>query len=297
MPEFAAALPRFVTLVVCAPLVMGCTGLLTSSAPKVTRAAVPAAIDESLNTFDEPATRRRVAELMGTPEMQRAAGELGGAAVDGAVDGASSTRSEERLSRLTAQLTDTFTRSLAEGLENERGRIRATLDTTAAEATHAASRAAADELRESIGPAVRESLVTALRSPDLRAALDETVMDATTSASRAVQAQAPHERPLLERLHNLVTFAWLIALGVAIALAILFVRALRGRWRAEARRRAIAQELVSNAIEATKEQPWANELRDVLTNALADLIAADQAEERAEHVRGRRWRQPRTTGA
>ncbi len=292
MPELRAPRPCLVALVVYAPLIVGCAGILSSKAPQVTRAAVPVAIDESLNTLDKPATRQRVAELLATPEMQRAVSQLGTAAVDGA----SSTASEERLNRLTTQMTDAFTRALAQGLEREQSRLGATIDTTAASATHAVSRAAADEVRESVGPAVRESLVAALRSPDLRAALDETVTDAATSASNAIRAQTPQKRPLLERMHNLVTFGWLIALGVAVGLAILFVRALRGRERAEVKRRAIAEELVSNTIEATKDKPWSNELRDALTKALADFEAADQLEERSEHLPGpRRWRQRRAT--
>ena len=237
---------------------MGCAGVLQSKAADSTRAAAPVAIDESLTTLDDPAVRARVAQLMGTAETQRAVRELGSSAVDGVIDGASSTRTEGELTRLTARLSDVAAEGLVRGLEAQQTRLTRRLTVaTAGDATRAASRAAVEELRTRLGPALRESMVDALRSPDLREAIDQTVTNAGKSAAAAIEAQRPKGAPpLLERLQNLVTFAWLIALGLAVGLAILFIRELRGRWRAEAKRRAIAEELVVNAIEGDEERPW-----------------------------------------
>ena len=283
MPSVRAALPYVPAFLVLTPLLASCGPLLTSNVAKATRTAAPVAVDETLKTFDDPATRQRVAHLMGTPEMQQAIGELGAAASQGAIEDATSTQTQERLSHLTTRLTEAFSRALAQGMAEQQQKLSDSVDTVAANATHAAMNTAATDMRESFGPAVRESVVAALQSPDLRAALDETVSHATTSAAAALHGGEAPERPLLQRLQNLVTFAWLLAVGCAIGVAVLFVHALRGRWRAEARRRAVAEELVSNAIDASKGTPWSNELRNVLTKSLADVVASDRAAGRAQH--------------
>jgi hypothetical protein len=250
---------------VCALLANGCGVWAASAAPKAVRTATPVAIDESLKTFDDPANRERVANLMGSPEMQRAMVALGTAAAEGAVDTASSGDSEQRLTQLTTQITDAFTSALARSFDEHRSLVQS----GAADATHAAMGAASQDLRESLGPAIRESFVTALRAPDLREALNETVADAAKAARASVQE--PHERPLLERLHNLVTFAWLVALAFVIAMAVLYVRVYRSRRRVEASRRAGAEEVVSRVLEKAKGEPWSKQLRDVLTEALAEV--------------------------
>jgi hypothetical protein len=238
---------------------------------------VPAAVDETLNTLDDPGTRTRIADVMGTPEMQRAMSELGAAASQGVIQDFSSEQTDARLDALTGRLTEAFTRALARGMAEQERALTGAVEVATTTATHAAMRAAADEMQKSFGPAVRESLVAALRSPDLRAALDETVVDATVSAKTALNGGELPERPLLARLQNLVTFAWWIAAASLVALLAFAVRALRGRRRrAEVQRRAIAEEFVAHAVEASKGRPWCDELRQWLTGALADRVAADR---------------------
>jgi hypothetical protein len=231
----------------------------------VVRSATPVAVDETLKTFDDPAYRERVANLMGSPEMQRALAQLGTAAAQGAVDSASNSDTEQRLTQLTTQITDAFTTALARSFDEN----RRMLQSGAADATHAAMGAASEDLRELLGPAIRESFVAALKAPDLREALDETVADAAKSASVAIRP--PQKRPLMERLQNLITFGWLVALAFAMGMGVLFVRVYRSRRRADASRRAGAEEVVSRALEKAKGEPWSSQLRDVLTEALADL--------------------------
>jgi hypothetical protein len=229
----SAALRRAPVLVACTVLVAACQPFLIASAPKVTRAAVPAAVDETLNTLNDPGTRQRVADLMGTPEMQQAVGDLAAAASERVIRDVSSDEADERLAEVTARLTDAFTRALVRGLGEQQRALSDAVDAAAATATHAAMRAAAEDMRGSLGPAVREALVDALGSPDLRAAIDETVVEATTSAKTSLNGGELPSRPLLARLQNLVTFAWCVAaasvLALLVGVGVLVVRARRRR--------------------------------------------------------------------
>jgi hypothetical protein len=186
----------------------------------------------------------------------------------------SSEQTDARLTALTGRLTEAFTQALARAVAQQQHALAGAVDEATTTATHAAMRAAAEDMQNSFGPAVRESLVAALRSPDLRASLDETVVDATVSAKTAMNGGELPDRPLLTRLQNLITFAWCIAAASLVALAVFAVRTLRGRGRrAEVQRRAVAEELVAHAIESSKGKPWSDELRQMLTGELADRVA------------------------
>ncbi len=198
---------------------------------------------------------------------------------------------EARFQALTGGLSDQFAHAL--GLELTREVIPAArasllrplspeqekalsdaLSEVAGDATRKSLQVAAEEVPLSIGPAMRRSLVTELRSPELREAIAQTMADVTRETlirSRAVirEMQAEPGAPgLLPRLDRLVNLAWAIAVGVAVGLSVLFVRALTAYRRDDAARRNAAAELASRAMDAARGKPWAAELGDLLKEQL-----------------------------
>jgi hypothetical protein len=198
---------------------------------------------------------------------------------------------EARFQALTAGLADQFARAL--GLELTREVIPAAraslvhplspeqekalsnaLSEVAGDATRTSLRVAAEEVPLSIGPALRRSMVMELRSPELRETIAQTMADVTRETlirSRAVIREMqtePGGPGLLQRLDRLVNLAWAIAVGVAVGLSVLFVRALSVHLRDDAARRNAATELASRAMDAARGKPWAAELGDLLKEQL-----------------------------
>lgn len=222
---------------------------------------------------------------------------------------------EERLHALTKGVADEFSHAL--GLELTREVIPAaraslvgplspeqekaldkTLSTVAGDMTRASLRVAAEEVPNSIGPAMRRSLAMELRSPELREAIAQTMADVTRETltrSRAViremQTQ-PHEPGLIERLDRLLNLAWAMTIGVAVGLGVLFVRALSVYRRDDSARRDAAADLASRTLKAAREKPWAAELGDLLKEQLR--VAESVGPRRTRRGRWGRWsRTPR----
>lgn len=223
-----------------------------------------------------------------------------------------SAEEEARFQALTAGLSDQFAHAL--GLELTREVIPAAraslvrplspeqekalsdaLSEVAGDATRASLRVAAEEVPLSIGPAMRRSVVMELRSPELREAIAQTMADVTRETlirSRAVirEMQTEPGGPwLLQRLDRLVNLAWAIAIGVAVGLSILFVRALSAHRREDAARRNATTELASRAMDAARGKPWAAELGDLLK----DQLRATESVAAPRRGFGRRARWPR----
>jgi hypothetical protein len=207
----------------CALLLAACGATVRSAAVQVPRIAVPVAIDEALKSFGDADTQARIADMMATPEMQRIVREFGVAMAQGGIDGASSQEMNERFTRLSVIAGEGLARALASAADSM---------------TRTWMRASADELPDTIGPALRRSLVTELRSPELQGAIAETVANITRQAltsSRDVIAglpAQPHVTGLVDRIDHLLTLVWVLAIAFAAGAGVLFVKAITSKRRA-----------------------------------------------------------------
>jgi hypothetical protein len=256
-------------LVVVVLSLTGCGPTVRSAASDVPRIAVPITVDRLLDSLEDPRVRTRIARIMATPEMQQAVEEFGAAVARGAVENASTEEARARLAELSTRVADAFTQALADGLSPDHALGRA-LSGSATEATHDSLRAAAEEIPASVAPAVRQALVTELGTPELRKAIADTTADVTRETlikSRDVigemQSQ-PHPRGLIERIDRLLTFGWLLGIGVAAGASVLFIRAMTAQRRIEATRLDGASELADRAAAASQGKPWSDELQALL---------------------------------
>jgi hypothetical protein len=281
------------------PSLMGCEATVRSAANEVPRIAVPITVDTLLDSLEDPRVRERIARLMETPEMQRAVGESGAAAVRGALEGAASEETRQRLTALSTEIAEAFTRAVAEGLSPDQALGRA-LNGSIARVTRESVRAAAGEVPASLGPAVRQSLIKELATPELRKAIADTTADVTRETlvkSRDViedmQAQ-PHRGGLIERVDRLLLFGWLLGIAGAVGGAVLFTRAMSQNRRIEATRLDGASELAARALSAAEGKPWSSELRALLREQVRSAEEVSRVRERSG---GGRWSPPRSRRA
>ena len=213
------ALAFVLGLSAAAPLLGGCAAHVAAAAARVPKAAVPAVVNASLASLEDPATRGRMAAIAGTPEMQQVVRGVSRSAVEGV-------------------LANPMFQPAA---------LRRTLRDGAADATRAALRVAADETPRTLAPALRSSIVDSLAAPDLRDAVAMTASDATRAALRSsfdVLKQLHEEEgipQLIATLQRLLAAIVIGALVVGMALAALLVWALSVNRRARRLARQIDQ--------------------------------------------------------
>ncbi len=234
----------------------GCTEAVRSASVEASRSVVPIVVDKSLESFEDPATRARVQQILGTPEMQAAIRETARAVVLGMLE----PESEASIQAAAGRLTDTVAAVLANDLhdkiipasvdgmrsalaqslsaEDERALARA-VNSVVAQATGAAIRSASDELPRTLGPAMRTALVDGLNSPELRQAVDGVISDATRSALLSsrdliIELKEHPEGPgplvqLVDRVQRLLVAAIVATFVVGTLLGSLLVMVLRYR--------------------------------------------------------------------
>jgi hypothetical protein len=187
----------------------------------VPRAAVPVVVDESLKSLEEPRNQQRISQIFGKPEMQRAVGETARAAVEGVVENV----------RLTPQ---------------QRAAVARDVDAVVAGATRVALASASAEVPRTLGPAVSESLATALDSPRLHGAIVDSAADATRAAlvtSRTVLEEMHQEEQgpdIFGRMRRLIiaacaSFFALGACAAALGAWAIHLRAVQKRTRSLSR--------------------------------------------------------------
>jgi hypothetical protein len=234
---------------------LGCAGAIRSASVDASRAAVPVVVDQALGSFEDPANRERVEQILGTPEMQRAIQETSRAVVIGALEPATG----DRIQGVTAEMTRTVADVLAEQLRDQlipasieglRAAVRAeapeaskglaaALREAVAQATKTAIDSAARELPGTLAPAVRASIVESLEAPDLRASVTGIASDATRAAllaSRDVlvdlheheEGEGPIAR-MIDRVQRMVLAAIVATFCVGALVGGLVVFALRFR--------------------------------------------------------------------
>jgi hypothetical protein len=229
----------------------GCGATIRSAASEAPRVAVPIVIDETVKSMEDPAMRERVARVMATPEMQQVIRQIAAAATAGALDEASTDGESARLARVGGTVMKAISRALVEVLTedvitepNSRvalQKLEAGIVHTTALATKVAVRAAGEEIPQTLGPAIGNSLATELESPELRTALSSAVADSTKAAFSGVRQQIidirepkkPGKPPtLLQRLGNAIMGAWLLAFVLGAGLVALLTWGVNARQRA-----------------------------------------------------------------
>jgi hypothetical protein len=204
----------------------GCAARLRSAATELPHQAVPAVIEESVRGAENPELRSRVAAIVETPEVKRA--------IDAAV--------KEGVDAALAELTSKVSRA----------KLQSVVTSTSVAVGEGVMQGAAREIPQSVGPAVRQSLVHELERPDLRDALGSVVADSVTRIFAGTQAaledyqkrnEAAGRRGPVQKLTDALTMSWGIAFVVGVVLIALVATIIVSRRRAHRYHFAIARAL------------------------------------------------------
>lgn len=221
----------------CLLSAFGCAPTLQGAAKELAKGAAPAAIDEGLKALDEPRTRARIAELLASPEVQKAIRDLAGAATEGVTQALSDAQLANRTAELGKGIAALATRAAVDAAldqstspANQR-RLQQMAAAAADSAVRGALRAFAEELPTTVGPALRESLrrdVAAsvpalLNAPEVRSALAQSVYEIArqtvlgSNAGLAELEQRSSKKGALARLAGFVANGgWVLACGLLV---------------------------------------------------------------------------------
>jgi len=242
----------------------GCTPAVHAASAEIPKTATPAVADASLKVLEDPQTRDRIAAVLGTPEVQKALAEISEGLSIGVLDGLSREQLAQRLKDL-----DPVVRRLAGAIGD------------------AIVRSAADEVRRSLGPAIREALdedmapafAAMLRTPELRDALGEATREVAKQAvygSNDALASLAEQRKLTRNgpIGAIGAFfdgrTWLLVLlAVAAAFAIPLAwlvkeRAAAKRYHLEAERRTAETASLLRALDEMGDAPISRDLLSLL---------------------------------
>ena len=144
-------------------LAPGCGATVAKLSAEIPKAAAPAAVEASLDTFEDPETRARMARLLATPEIRAIQRELAAGLLDAAL---SSLGDGERIRRIDA-LTSRAVARMLQGASHE-------LPSLAAEVT-----------RGAVGGAL-DAAVTPARTRSIERAVGAVVESTVRSAARGL---------------------------------------------------------------------------------------------------------------
>lgn len=145
---------------------------VTGVNPGIARQTTPAVIDEGLRKLDEAETKRRIEQMMASPEMKAVMQEL----IAGLVDGSLSTLSDEQRSARIAELTTHTLRKVA------RSAVEGALDGATSEEHQRSLRRFAGSLMAASIEQVKQSLDDAKLGTSVSSALSEQVGPAMEKA-------------------------------------------------------------------------------------------------------------------
>jgi hypothetical protein len=312
---------RAVVLIILGWTVTGCIG---SAASTASRKATPVVIDTTLDEMERPEQRARMAAIMGTPEMQQTLRNMGSALTEGAVEGLGDEAMSAKLAPFIERISELIVSTLQRDLH---GRLAPAAAAIATEVAQASVRAAADEipntlapameraLTEHIGPALevvmRENITrgatAALSHPDVEKelgtavrGLSHDVVLGSNDAMTELRARSEHQGGLLAHLSRMFRgIAWAIFLAVAAAVAIvtfLIVRLTRShRELASIRRDLAANETLLIALvtaaDSGETKEWLPDIREKVRARVRSLAAERPPQRRPRHF-GRRKRAP-----
>jgi|GEM_PF-1588933 len=292
-----------------------CAPTVKSASSSATRGAVPAAADASLSLLEDPATRQRVAAALGTPEMQLALRELSSGLSQGVVKGLASDEMNAHTQKLVGSFLHTFMVQLGREMNVAidsafatalSPRHRQQLEQFTAGIVAAVMKGAAQEMRGSFGPALRQTMTEdvgpalaammrddlapemarMIKSPEFKSALSETTREVSRQAvlgSNDALAELKEKRrehgggiPLSFVGALFEGRTWLLgALVVGVVLAIPLAWLLRERrqarqFREEAERRTARTAALLGAMESAPEGAWSSHVLQLLRNELLD---------------------------
>lgn len=102
----------------CLVIVTSAAALAVSSGcsvPQLVRQTTPAVVDSGLSTLDDPANKRKMRDLVASPEIKQLEKELITGIVDGSLSAMTEQRRAERMGEIAARFTGVFMR----GMSNE----------------------------------------------------------------------------------------------------------------------------------------------------------------------------------
>lgn len=222
----------------------GCAPTVESAS----KTAAKGATTGGVQSLQDPETRQRVAEVAGSPEMQKAIEEIAGDATKGAAQA----------------LTD----------DEMTGRMRRMASIIAADTTKVVMRTMADELPRTVGPAIENvgrdtgsAVRTAIADPDLRAAMGSMAFDMSRQAvfgsneATAELERNKQETGTLARVSRIfkeggvvlaILLALLLAAVVVLAIALVQTRAQLKRFILD---RGVAREAARETIDRDHHGP------------------------------------------
>ncbi|MCY0988874.1 hypothetical protein OV203_17185 [Nannocystis sp. ILAH1] len=86
---------------------------------KMVRRAVPAGIDETLNTLEDPRTQKRIEGLLDLPEVQKAARDLAGQVAAGAFDGLTDDQRLAKVRQVSEDYVGALSKAVGQGLRED----------------------------------------------------------------------------------------------------------------------------------------------------------------------------------
>lgn len=160
---------------------------------KLVRRAVPATIDETIGTFEDPEIQRRLKKLIDLPDVQEAARKLAQGLTSGALDGLTDEQRMAKARALSEEYVNALTRAVGKGLHADispavEGAVERTVQRALAAAlspktrqdasalvgalTQRTVRALSESTRDDLGPAL-QTVLEANLGPALQKVLEE----------------------------------------------------------------------------------------------------------------------------
>jgi len=148
---------------------VGCKAAVRDAASEVPRAAAPSLTKATVETFEDPQLRDRIADILASPEMQRGFEEASAAIAKGVAQGLTDAQLAEQLRAMIQRLT----RELAVAVTATLREAQPAVEELAAAMTKGVVRS----MNESLGKELAPAIAATLRNPELRDAVGETGRD------------------------------------------------------------------------------------------------------------------------
>jgi len=261
-------------------------------------------LERTMARLEDRRARQQFADVMSTPEMQRAMGEVSSAFAKGLALGLSNDEMSAQLEQMSRRMMETMADSLARRMKSDVAPASAAVAAAAVEAAmHAAIRTAAEELPVALAPAMQQAVTHAL-GPALEAVLRDNVGRGLTTLASAPEFHAAlgttgrslarevvygtnealaeleereSNRGLLARATRI--FASVGWLGWAFAVVAALIAGWFGvrRWQSRSLAKGAVRErelretvllTIATTLRAAEGQPWADDLRQVLRDKI-----------------------------
>jgi len=227
----------------------GCAGQIKEISAEAPRVAVPVTVDEMLKAGEDARNRERLARILDTPEMHRAIEDVTRTATAELSKELAKGVRKELAPAVVAGVVDSMRTELS---QNDRRAIADAVASLAAGSTRAVLRSAADEIPETVAPAMSRALTQELQDRELRDALTGLVSEMTRQAlisardaiaEAQVQNEATGRVGVLQQVRRGLTLSWFLAFGLGFAAVFVLAYSLRLRRRTKRFRSALVETL------------------------------------------------------